>query len=389
MRRVGARAFFLVLTLIIGFTATRAASCQTRERYEAKKAFPNLTFSTPIDLQSPKSGDSRLFIAEQSGKIYAFRDRGSVSTKELYLDLSGVVSQGGDEVGLLGFTFHPSYKDNGYLYVNYTVSSPSLRTVIARYQRGATNSLVADPDSGFEILSFSQPYSNHNGGQIAFGRDGYLYIASGDGGSAGDPDGNGQDLGVLLGKILRINVDETSGELNYSIPSSNPFVGVSGAREEIYAYGLRNPWRFSFDSTTGKLWAGDVGQDSREEINIIRKGGNYGWNIREGKDCFSESLGCSKTGKIDPIFDYSHSVGQSVTGGYVYRGRRFSSLRGKYVFADFVTGKVWALSKSGGRWRSTTLSSTGLFISAFGLSRTKELLLLSYADGSIYKLGLR
>lgn len=380
--------FSLIILTLISSLLPQSAFSQARERFQAVKAYPKLTFSAPIDLQSPKSGDSRLFLAEQSGKIFAFRDAAGVGTKDLFLDLSGVVSQGG-ELGLLGFAFHPKYKDNGYLFVNYTVNSPSLRTVIARYQRSSSNRRIADPDSGVEILSYNQPYDNHNGGQIAFGPDGFLYIASGDGGSAGDPDGNGQDLGTLLGKILRIDVDSTSGELQYAIPESNPFVGVSGAREEIYAYGLRNPWRFSFDARTGRLWAGDVGQDSKEEIDIIRKGGNYGWNIREGKDCFSQSLGCSTTGKIDPVYDYSHSLGQSITGGYVYRGSRFSNLRGKYIFADFITGKVWALHKRSRQWRATTLASTGLFISSFGLSKRKELLLLSYADGSIYKLGLR
>lgn len=389
MNRVAAGFSFLSFTLLILFGVFVMRPSEAQERFTTQKAYPNLTFSAPIDMQSPRSGDARLFVAEQSGRIYAFRDRRNVTTKELYLDLSGVVSPGGNEVGLLGFAFHPRYKDNGYIYVNYTVDTPSLRSVIARYQRSSSNPQVADLDSGIEILTYDQPYENHNGGQIAFGPDGFLYIASGDGGSAGDPDGNAQDLSNLLGKILRIDVDQASGELQYSIPSNNPFVGVSRAREEIYAYGLRNPWRMSFDGPTRRLWTGDVGQDSREEVNIIRRGGNYGWNIREGTECFSVSLGCSTAGKIEPVYDYSHSVGESITGGYVYRGAKFRSLRGRYIFGDFITGKVWALRKAARGWRSSNLASTGLFISSFGLSRSKELLLLSYADGSIYKLVLR
>lgn len=377
---------FLALSVFTILLLGRAASCQQTDPYTVVKAYPSLTFNSPIDLQMPRSGDTRLFIVEQAGKIYGFAAQASASQKDLFLDISDTVSQSGGELGLLGLAFHPNYRRNGYFYVYYTTGSSPIRSVVARYRRSSTDKTVADPASGVEILTFDQPYENHNGGQIAFGPDGFLYIATGDGGSGGDPQGNGQSLATLLGKILRIDVDHRSGDSKYRIPRSNPFRRTAGAKGEIFAYGLRNPWRFSFDSRTGLLWAGDVGQDAREEIDIVRKGKNYGWNIREGSTCYSESQGCDSSGKVEPIFDYTHADGESVTGGFVYRGRRLGELRGQYVYGDFISGRIWGLRRRAGRVVNTLLADTSLNISAFGRTRRGELLLLSYSDGAIYKL---
>jgi glucose/arabinose dehydrogenase len=380
---------FLALLLLVGFSTSSDVFALPIKKngYKLAKAYPNIQFSKPIDFQDPTGADTRFFVAEQGGVIRAFSNQKNVSSSDVYLDIQSKISSPNDEEGLLGFVFHPQYESNGYVYVNYTASSP-LRNVIARYQRDASNPLIADPDSELVLLEYNQPFNNHNGGQIAFGPDGYLYIASGDGGSGGDPQGNAQNLGSLLGKILRIDVDTTQGLLNYSIPSTNPFVGTSGAEEEIFAYGLRNPWRISFDSANGRLWAGDVGQDAREEINIVKSGRNYGWNVREGKICYFPSTGCSSSGFEKPVFDYKHSEGQSITGGFVYRGNKFSELKKHYLYADFVSGRVWALeaTSSGKFKKNTQLLDSNILISSFGRTTAKELFVLGYDTGLVYRL---
>mgnify|MGYP001262301701 CR=1 FL=1 len=250
-------------------------------QYELEIAFPNLTFARPVDLQHAGDGSDRIFIVEQAGVIRVFANTSSVATADTFLNIQNRVNDSGNEEGLLGLAFHPNFATNGYFYVNYTASNPR-RTVVARY-RVSANPNRADANSEFVLLTVNQPYENHNGGQLAFGPDGYLYIGMGDGGSGGDPQNNGQDRRGLLGDMLRIDVDNPAGGLNYGIPPDNPFVGnTSGYREEIYAYGFRNPWRFSFDFVTGWLWVGDVGQGSREEVDIVEKGLNYGWRIMEG-----------------------------------------------------------------------------------------------------------
>jgi hypothetical protein len=228
-----------------------------------------------------------------------------------------------------------------------------------------------------------QPFGNHNGGQIRFGLDGFLYIALGDGGSGGDPQDNGEDLTTLLGSLLRIDVDNPSGGMNYGMPTDNPFVGnTEGARKEIYAYGLRNPWRFSFDPPTGTLWLADVGQGSLEEIDIIEAGGNYGWDIMEGTQCFEPSSGCNTDGLILPVHEYGRSLGQSVTGGFVYRGARVPGLIGQYVYADFVSGRIWAYTEVTDT--NVELLDTNLGISAFGVDEAQELYFTAF-DGRIYR----
>jgi glucose/arabinose dehydrogenase len=356
------------------------------DSYGAVSAFPNLTFPRPVDLQHAGDNTNRIFVVEQAGVISVFPNDAAVPSKKTFLDIQARVNDSGNEEGLLGLAFHPNYESNGYFYVNYTASSPK-RTVISRFTVTA-NADVADPDSEHIILEFDQPYSNHNGGQVSFGPDGFLYIASGDGGSSGDPQDNGQSLATLLGKILRIDVNGTEDGKQYAIPTDNPYKdNSSGFREEIYAYGLRNPWRFSFDIPTNQLWTGDVGQNNYEEIDIIEKGGNYGWNVMEGLHCFEPLTGCIQNGLRLPVWEYNHNLGISVTGGFVYRGPTLTELTGKYIFADFGSSRVWALTLNqfGGKPSNVQLFQAGFNVSSFGVDQNNELYLCGF-DDKIYKL---
>ena len=362
-------------------------------QYTFQEAFPSLpSFSTPVELVHAGDGTDRLFVAEQRGRIYVFRGDPAVSERREFMKLSDVVSQSGSETGLLGLAFHPDYVNNRYFFVNYTSSrNGRLQSFVSRFQASQ-----ADPDSAVKaseliLLTLDQPYSNHNGGKLAFGPDRFLYISFGDGGSANDPQGNGQNRATLLGKILRIDVDRTAGQLNYAIPSSNPFAqNTAGYREEIFAYGLRNPWKFSFDPVTGFLWAGDVGQGAREEIDIIVSGGNYGWRLMEGTICTpGVNPSCSDTaGLLRPVWDYDRSAGDvSVTGGYVYRGSSLPALNGKYVYGDFSSGRVWMLTYDGVNPTSNTLlQDLPITVSSFGVDRNNELYVCSYGTGRILKL---
>lgn len=354
------------------------------EPLKLELAFPNLLFTRPVDIQDPRDGSKRLFVVEQAGIISVFENRMDVKKAPVFLDIRSLVKDSGNEEGLLGLAFHPGFRKNGYFYVNYTASNPD-RTVIARYRVNSLDPNRADPTSARVFLEFDQPYSNHNGGQLAFGPDGYLYIAVGDGGSGGDPHGHGQNRATLLGSILRIDVDNPSGDRNYGIPQDNPYFGnTKGFREEIYAYGLRNPWRLSFDPETSRLWAADVGQNRYEEIDLIVKGGNYGWNIMEGKHCYNSSS-CDTTGLILPVWEYDHFMGRSITGGYVYRGKYISSLKGAYVYADYVSGRIWALwYEDTGLIKNEELFDTNLQISSFGTDADQELYLSAF-DGRIYR----
>lgn len=346
-----------------------------------ENAFPKLGFSKPLDLQSPADGTNRIFVAEQGGTIQVFQNQISTSASETFLDIkSSLVSNG--ELGLLGLAFHPNYGENGLFYVFYTPSNDL--AVISSFQVSGSNSNLADANSERILLRIPQPFTNHNGGQLAFGPDGFLYISSGDGGSGGDPQGNAQNLNNLLGKILRIDVDTIDNGLEYGIPSDNPFVNQGTARGEIYAYGLRNPWRMSFDTQTGYLWAGDVGQGNIEEIDIVISGGNYGWKFFEGTDCFSGD--CNPSGLTPPIFEYDHNEGdKSITGGYVYRGVSLNSMQGRYVYGDFLSGRIWALNAdSGASLNNGLLIESGLNLSSFGTDANNELYVCSF-DGKIYK----
>ena len=342
-------------------------------------AFPNLGFSRPLDLQSPADGSNRIFVAEQGGVIKVFENTASVAETSIFLDISNTVASTG-ELGLLGFTFHPDYATNGFVYVMYTPRE-SL-SVLSRFTVSQTDDNTINAASETVLLEIPQPFTNHNGGQLAFGTDGYLYIASGDGGGAGDPEGNAQNLENLLGKILRIDVDREEDGLQYAIPADNPFANSDIARPELFAYGLRNPWRFSIDEPTNTIWAGDVGQGEMEEINRIENGGNYGWNILEGTSCYA-STDCEEEGTIAPFYEYNHDAkDKSVTGGYVYRGTAIPSLTGYYVYGDFVSGRIWTLDAQG---NNQLVVETGLNIASFGTDANNELYVCSF-DGRIYQL---
>ena len=314
-------------------------------QYQLEDAFPNLpNFSSPVDFQNAGDYTNRVFIAEQPGRIKVLDDKVDISTKNS-LNITDRVTSGG-ETGLLGLAFHPDFEHNGYFYVYYTAPNP-LRSVVARYQVSLTNPDSADKTEVI-LLTQAQPFSNHNAGQLAFGPDGYLYIALGDGGSGGDPNGNGQNKSVFLAKILRIDVDHPEGVLNYGIPADNPFKGnTQGYKEEIYAYGFRNPWRYSFDPATGWLWCADVGQDLYEEIDIVENGKDYGWRCYEGNHTYN-TTGCGDMSEYtSPIWEYGHNPECSITGGYVYRGPNQPGLTGKYIYGDYCSAKTWALSYDG------------------------------------------
>ncbi len=352
--------------------------------FTVKEAFPNLTFNHPVGIYNAGDGSNRLFVLEQSGVIYVFENSRTVTSASVFLDIRDRVNDDGFEEGLLGLAFHPDYENSGYFYLDYTATNPR-RTVIARYQVDATDPDKANKNSELVILEVEQPYSNHNGGQISFGPDSYLYIALGDGGSGGDPQGNGQNRKTLLGSILRIDVENTTNGRKYGIPDDNPFVGnTEGYRDEIYAYGLRNPWRFSFDQENDWLWAGDVGQNKWEEIDIIESGKNYGWNVMEGKHCYKPSTGCSTTGLELPIWEYGHDTGHSITGGFVYRGSKIPQLIGAYIFGDYEYGQIWALQYDGtSNPVNNLLFETDYEISSFGIDENNELYICDY-NGRIY-----
>ena len=351
-------------------------------------AFPELTFSRPLDIQHAGDGTNRLFVVEQEGVISVFPNDPEVEDTNVFLDIRSRVNDSGNEEGLLGLAFHPDYDNNGYFYVNYTASSPR-RTVVSRFQVSENDPNAADSGSETELLSFNQPQSNHNGGHLAFGPDGYLYIASGDGGGGGDPGNNGQDRKNLLGAILRIDVDNPQNGNQYGIQGDNQFVNNDqGYAEEIYAWGLRNPWRFSFDAETGDLWAADVGQSDREAIHIIENGLNYGWNIIEGSICYPPGSTCDKDGLELPIYEYDHSRGdRSVTGGFIYRGDLLPEIDGLYIYGDFISGRIWALDISDiDNPVNSELVNTDLNIASFGVDQNNEIHIAAF-DGKIYRLG--
>ena len=340
-------------------------------------------FNRPVNIKH--AGDDRLFVVEQDGIIKIVNSDGSVEATN-FLDIDTIVGSNGNEQGLLGLAFHPDFDTNGYFFVNYTNNSGD--TVISRFSRIGVNPTIADPNSELIILTYSQPYSNHNGGELQFGPDGYLYISSGDGGSGGDPQNNGQNLNSLLGKLLRIDVNNASASNPYDIPADNPFVGDTNARDEIWAYGLRNPWKFSFDSMNNDLWIADVGQNAREEINQVAStssGLNYGWRCYEGNSAYNTS-GCPNSSTLTfPVSEYSHSGGRcSITGGYVYRGSNYPNLFGTYLFGDVCTQEIGYLKFENGSWNSTFESFSGNWV-AFGEDINGELY-VSGLGGTIYKI---
>ncbi|MDH3215680.1 MAG: PQQ-dependent sugar dehydrogenase [Candidatus Krumholzibacteria bacterium] len=352
---------------------------------EVVRAFPRLTFTRPLDLQNAGDGTDRLFVVEQAGRIQVFQNVDTVAAARVFLDIRDQVNDAGNEEGLLGLAFHPDFATSRHYFVYYCLVEDNQRkTRVSRFTADAQNPSTTEAGSEQDVITINQPFSNHNGGQIAFGPDGYLYIAVGDGGSGNDPLNSGQDRTTLLGSILRLDVSS----LPYTIPSDNPFASNQmGYREEIYAYGLRNPWRFSFDPVTNRLWVGDVGQNAFEEIDVVEKGKNYGWNIMEARICRPPTRGCSMAGLELPVWEYAHaSGGKSITGGYVYRGSNVSGLVGTYVYADYITGEIWGLLYDGVTPASNALlRDTNLNIASFGTDEGQELFICAF-DGKIYKL---
>jgi len=341
--------------------------------------------SSPVAITHAGDGSGRLFITLQGGQIVIYDGAQILPTP--FLNISSKIASGGER-GLLSTAFHPNYSGNGYFYVNYTRASDGA-TVIARY------SVSSDPNTAdtveTPILVISQPEPNHNGGQLQFGPDGYLYIGMGDGGGGGDPQNNAQDPDSLLGKILRIDVDSA---FPYAVPANNPFVGDPLVRDEVWAFGLRNPWRFSFDRLTGAMFIADVGQNAWEEINFQPAGSsggeNYGWSCYEGTHTYSTTRNCTLYGSLTPpILEYNHgtndSIGCSVTGGYIYRGNRHPGLAGAYLYGDFCTGNLWAARQDGSGWINGLILDTPYTISTFGEGEDGELYLASYG-GTIYHI---
>ena len=355
-------------------------------KVRAEVVFPNVSFDRMVYLTHPDGIDDRLYLVLQPGRIMVFDNVANPPAPDTFLDIRSRVSDRGNEEGLLGLAFDPDYRDNRYFYVYYSAASPR-RSVIARY-RASLGTDPVDPSTEKVIMEIGQPFSNHNGGHVTFGPDGYLYVGLGDGGSGGDPRGHGQNLRTLLGTIIRIDVSTLDETGSYAVPSDNPFVGVEDARPEIWAYGLRNPWRFSFDRETGELWAGDVGQNRLEEIDIVTPGGNYGWNIMEGSSCFRGDP-CDRDEFVPPVAEYGRDGGCSVTGGYVYRGSRIPSLVGAYVYGDFCTGNIWALRYDGSSvTEQAQIADTGLQIASFAEGPDGEVYILSFT-GEIARLALR
>ncbi len=349
-------------------------------------AFPKLEFERPVFLTHVPDGSDRVVVVEQGGRVFIFQNEREVEKPLPALDIRRQVNREGEEEGLLGLVFHPDFAKNRQVFVHYSASKPR-RNVLSRLTMNEGAATI-DPRTEEVIFEINQPWSNHNGGMIAFGPDGYLYLSLGDGGSANDPLNSGQSLNTLLGKILRLDVDRTAGRKRHAVPRDNPFVGQRGARGEIWAYGLCNVWRFSFDRETGDLWAGDVGQDTWEEIDLITRGGNYGWRIREGKHDFRPREKKPTQMLIDPIVDHDREDAKSITGGYVYRGKAVPELRGAYIYGDYVTGIIWILRYDGDKVTEHRQLDKIEGIASFGEDRDGEIYLCSF-DGMIYRLTPR
>jgi glucose/arabinose dehydrogenase len=337
-------------------TALMPAKSAEAPKVKLEKLYGGLTIERPISLQIAPDGSGRRFLVEQTGKIKILPADEAATEAKVFFDLTPLMAVEKDfEEGLLGLAFHPRFAENGEFFVHYSTKTTPLTMVLERYRVSKDDPDSADAASGEEILRVEHPAWNHKGGTICFGPDGYLYVAYGDGGKQNDPFGNGQNLQNLLGKVLRIDVDSKGEKTAYGIPDDNPFVAVmaenggkpprpSGVRREIWAYGLRNPWRMSFDRRTGRLWIADVGQDLWEEINLGAKGANYGWSLREGNQPYAPTNTATGPGFVDPVWQYAHDVGKSITGGNVYRGKKLPELDGCYLYADYVSGRLWALT---------------------------------------------
>ena len=383
-----------LLTTLICLCALMAQA-----QFSTPDAFPGISIASPVEaIAHPNGVTNGFFVLNQQGRIYYIQEGSSTSVD--VLDIRSRVFSGGER-GLLGLAFEPGYAQGAgphYAYLHYTrrlggsSTSNTTESVIARFQMGPTFQSI-DPNSEFILMTLTQPFANHNGGRIEFGPDGMLYITFGDGGSAGDPQNNGQNLNTLLGAILRIDVSNPAGATPaqpYIIPNDNPFVGQANVRPEIYAYGLRNVWKFAFDTVTNSLWAADVGQNRAEEINVITTGGNYGWKPKEGYRCYPPSItNCNDPSFIDPVYEYdSRGAGDvSITGGFVYRGQDLPPLQGRYIFGDYNSGRIWALeNRAGSRDTAELLINSTIRISSFAQGNDGELYVLNHNAGTIHKL---
>jgi glucose/arabinose dehydrogenase len=413
MRRIWQLSLAMGLGVMGGLLLWLGASRPAAVTAQGGVTWPNITFaghvggfSQPLHITHAGDGSGRLFVVERAGRIRIVKNGQLVTTP--FLNITGEVGDGDSEQGLLSVAFPPDYASKGYFYVDYTDNNGD--TVIARY-RITANPDLADPNSEEVILAIDQPYSNHNGGQLAFGpNDGYLYIGMGDGGSGGDPQNRAQNPASLLGKILRIDVEPAMPTFPptttvsstvylplifgadvssvYAVPPSNPYTQTSGYRGEIWALGVRNPWRFSFDRQTGDLYIGDVGQGNYEEIDYqpASSGGgeNYGWRIMEGLHCYN-AQSCNMAGLTLPKVEYTHSLGCSVTGGMVYRGQDYPSMQDIYFYGDYCSGRIWGLAFDGSAWQSNLLEDTSFNISSFGEDEAGNVYVADYG-GDIYMI---
>jgi glucose/arabinose dehydrogenase len=378
--------------------AAQQAGASTLPAISLSPAYPQLTFVRPVLLTHAGDGTNRVFVVEQIGRIRVFENSSGAEETKTFLDIRAKVlspPRGNNEEGLLALAFHPKYKENGRFFVYYSAAGPR-RGVLSEFTVSESDPDVADASSEKVILEVEQPYGNHNGSSINFGPDGMLYYSLGDGGWANDPHGNGQNLGTLLGTIMRIDIDSQSDGKPYAIPNDNPFVDRQGARGEIWAYGLRNVWRMAFDPNTGDLWAADVGQNAWEEVDLITKGGNYGWNLREGAHPFEDGTPTTEP-MIDPVVEYPRNQGMSITGGYVYRGKAIPGLEGAYIYGDYVTGRIWGLRHEDGKLsehREILRSDERKYIASFGEDRDGEMYICAFdqldgrggARGRIFKI---
>ncbi len=353
----------------------------------------SLVFDEPVQVLFDGTNDDIFYVVEKKGVVRRVSTNKNEKEKQTFLEIKDRVGVTNDEEGLLSLAFHPNYSKNGELYVWYSAQHPK-RSVLSRFTKNDDKDMV-DPSSEKIILEVREPWGNHNGGTVLFGPDGFLYVGIGDGGAANDPHKNGQNTNTLLGSIIRIDVDKKTKKEDYSIPKDNPLVGTDGVREELWAWGLRNPWRMSFDRKTGELWVGDVGQNAWEEIDIVKKGGNYGWNFREGKHLFSKKEKNSDE-LVDPVFEYGRRSGGSITGGHVYRGSEIPELVGSYIFADYLSKMVWILVQDEDD-ETVFLSKriakkTPVAIASFGETPGGEILVCGFPNpysskGKIYRLS--
>lgn len=381
------RSLFTGLSLAFGLCFT--ASCGSSNNTSSSPAVIGTQvivsgLNSPLDLEQPGDNSGRLFVVEQGGTIRIIQNGSVLPTPFLNIS-SEVIAQ--DEMGLLGVTFHPSFAANGKFYVNYVRNNAGqFQSVISEFQVSAANPNQADPTTERILLTVDQVnnFTNHKAGQLAFGPDGFLYFGLGDGGSGDDPFGHGQNTQILLGKMMRINVNSTSPGKQYAIPPDNPFV-AGGGLPEIYAFGFRNPWRFSFDPN-GRLFVADVGQDSFEEVDIVQKGGNYGWNIMEGDHCFNPPSNCNMTGLSLPIVQIPHPEAEAVIGGFVYHGTALSGMQGRYIFGD-LNGKIWSLTEDPpNTFTLSQLATENFNISSFGQDAAGELYAVDISGGRVLKL---